>query len=75
MAYWIKTNATGNEFQLILILKQYNNRVFRSSHKNGYLTFVPMLYIWTDASLLSYVQMLSYTKNFIPDTCGQHLNN
>ena len=35
MAYWIKTYATGNEFQLILILKQYNNRVFRSAHKNG----------------------------------------
>ena len=39
------------------------------------LTFLPMLYIWTDASKLSYVKMLSYADDLIPDICGQHLNN
>ena len=39
------------------------------------LTFLPMLYIWTDASILSYVKMFSYAKDLIPDICGQHLNN
>ena len=34
-----------------------------------------MLYIWTNASILSYVKMLSYAKDLIPDICGQHLNN
>ena len=34
-----------------------------------------MLYISTDALLLSYVKMLSYAKDLIPDICGQHLNN
>ena len=34
-----------------------------------------MFYIWTDASILSYVQMLSYAKDLIPDICGENLNN
>ena len=34
-----------------------------------------MLYTWTDASILSYVKMLSYAKDLISDICGQHLNN
>ena len=39
------------------------------------LTFLPMLYIWTDASMLSDVKMLSWVKDLIPDICGQHSNN
>ena len=39
------------------------------------LTFLLMFYIWTDASILSYVQMLSYAKDLIPDICGENLNN
>ena len=38
------------------------------------LTFLSMLYISTDASILSYVKMLSHAKYLIPDICGQHLN-
>ena len=34
-----------------------------------------MLYIWTDASMLSDVKMLSFVKDLIPDICGRHLNN
>ena len=37
------------------------------------LTFLPMLYMWTDASILRYVKILSYAKDLIPDICGQHL--
>ena len=33
-----------------------------------------MLYIQTNASILSYVKMLLYAKDLIPDICGQHLN-
>ena len=52
------------------------NRVFRSFLQNmTALTFLPMLYMWTDASILSYVKMLSYAKDLIPDICWQHLNN
>ena len=29
----------------------------------------------TDMTILSYVKMLSYAKDLIPDTCGQYLNN
>ena len=39
------------------------------------LAFLPLLYIWTDASKLSYVKLLSYAEDLIPDICGQHLNN
>ena len=39
------------------------------------LTFLPMLYIWTNASVLGYVTMLSYAKDLVPDICGQHFNN
>ena len=39
------------------------------------LTFLPTLYIWTDASILSSVKMLLYVNDSIPDICGQHLNN
>ena len=28
------------------------------------VTFLPKLYIWTDASILSYIKMLSYAKDF-----------
>ena len=47
-----------------------NNRVFHSFHKMTDLTFLPMLYIWTDASKLSYVKMLSYAKDWIPQISG-----
>ena len=39
------------------------------------LTFLPMLYTWTNASILSYVTTVSYTQDLIPDICRQHLNN
>ena len=39
------------------------------------LTFLPMLYTWTNASILSYVKMLLYAKDLISDIYGQHLNN
>ena len=39
------------------------------------LTFLPMLYRWTHASILSYVKMLSCAKDLIPDIGGQGLNN
>ena len=52
-----------------------DNRVFDSFHKMTDLTFLLMLYIWTDASILSYVKILSCGKDLIPDICGQHLNN
>ena len=39
------------------------------------VTFLPMLYIWTDVSILSYVKMLPYAKDFIPDICWKQLNN
>ena len=29
-----------------------------------------MLYIWTDASILTYVKLLSYAKDLIPDILG-----
>ena len=48
---------------------------FTVSTKLTDLTFLSMLYIWTDALILSYVKMLSYAKDLIPDICGQHLNN
>ena len=48
---------------------------FAVSTKMADLTFLPMLCIWTDVSILSYVKMLSYSKYSIPDICGQHLNN
>ena len=31
--------------------------------------------IGTDVSILSYVKMMSYAKDMIPDICGQYLNN
>ena len=34
-----------------------------------------MVYMWTNTSVLSYVKMLSYAKDVIPDICGQNLNN
>ena len=34
------------------------------------LTFLPMLYTWTNASILNYVKMLSYTKDLNPDIVG-----
>ena len=40
-----------------------------------YVTFLPMLYIWTDVSILSYLKMLLYTKDFIPDIYEKQLNN
>ena len=40
-----------------------------------YLTFLPMLYMWPYASILSYVKMLSCAKDLIPGICGQNLNN
>ena len=48
---------------------------FTVSLKMTDLTFLPMLYTWTDASILRYVKMLSYAKDLIPNICGQHLNN
>ena len=33
------------------------------------------LTILTDASILSYIKMLSYAKDLIPDICGQNFNN
>ena len=47
---------------------------FTVSTKMADLTFLPMLYISTDDSILCYVKMLSYAKDLIPDICGQHLN-
>ena len=38
------------------------------------LTFLPMLYIWTNDSILSYVKMLSNVQDWIPNICGQHKN-
>ena len=32
------------------------------------LTFLPMLYTWTNASVLSCIKMFSYSKDLIPDT-------
>ena len=37
------------------------------------VTFLPMLYTWTNASILSYVTTVSYAEDLIPDICGQHL--
>ena len=48
---------------------------FGVSTKITDLTFLPLLQIGTDASILSYVKMMSYAKEMIPDICGQHLNN
>ena len=49
---------------------------FAVSTKMINLTFLPMLHIWTDASILSYVKMLSYAKDLIiPEICGQHFND
>ena len=38
------------------------------------LTFLSMLYIWTDVSMLSYVKMVSYSRDLIPDRIAQILN-
>ena len=46
-------------------------QIFAVSTKMAHLTFLPM----TDASILSYVKMLSYAKDLIPEICGQYLNN
>ena len=48
---------------------------FAVSTKMKDLTVLPVLYIWIDASGLTYVKMLLYTKDLIPDIYGQHLNN
>ena len=37
------------------------------------VTFLPMLYTWTNASILSYVTTVSYAEDLTPDICGQHL--
>ena len=42
---------------------------FSQFPQNIDLTFLPMLYIWTDASVLSYVKM-SYAKDWIPQIGG-----
>ena len=47
---------------------------FEVSTKMADLIFLSVLYILTDALILSYVKMLSYAKDLIPDICGQHLN-
>ena len=39
------------------------------------LTFLPMLHMWTDVSILSYVKILSYAEDLIPDIRGQCLDN
>ena len=49
--------------------------LFTDSTKMADSIFLPMLYMWTDASILSYVEMLSCAKDLIPDICGQCLNN
>ena len=58
-----------------LFVMSKDNRVFDSFHKMTDLTFLLMLYIWTDASILSYVKILSCGKDLIPGLCGQKLNN
>ena len=40
------------------------------STKNDRSDILPKLFIWTDASILSYVQRLSFAKNLIPDICN-----
>ena len=45
------------------------------STKMTNLTFLPMLYTWTCASISTYVKMLSYAKTLFPNICGKHLNN
>ena len=44
----------------------FNIRVFRS--------FQADLTLWTDAWILSYVKMLSCTKDLVLDICGQNFN-
>ena len=34
-----------------------------------------MLFMWTDASILSYIKILLRAKDFIPGSYGWHLNN
>ena len=57
------------------LISRYNQVFFAVSTKMTDLTFLPMLHIWTDVSILSYVKMLLYAKALIPDIYGQHLNN
>ena len=50
-------------------------KFFAVSTKMTDLAFLPMLYTWTNASILSHTEIFSYAKDLIPDICGQHLNN
>ena len=71
----IKVVARNANFVLLVIkAKTRAIEFFGVSTKMTDLTFLPMLYIWTDASILSYVKMLPCAKDLIPDICGQHLN-
>ena len=53
----------------------FSVKIFAVSTKITDLIFLLMFYIGTNASILSYVKMMSYAKYLIPDICGQHLNN
>ena len=57
----------------VMILNEQSS--FSQLPQKWHLIFLPMLYIWTYASILSYDKMLSYAKYLISDICGQHLNN
>ena len=50
-------------------------KFFTVSTKITDLTFLSKFYIRTNDSILSYVKMMSYAKDLVPDIFGQHLNN
>ena len=69
------TGSHGSATVCVSFHEKSANEFFVVSTEILDLTFLPLLYTWTDASILSCVKMLSYAEDLIPDICGQHLND